>query len=214
MLERFQKGMNVRIQIPRMTWDLKAFEIGGVLALGSGLLLLLPFQLSSLFRYALYAGLGAGVLLLLGDFIAPALINSDFDESDLEDWFKTATADFHTAGGTNQVRVRELRMRSLFVTHAKIIIDRVPVESDATKTVGKRAVLLGSPFKQVYFDSFRLRDPDHPDQLLEIDDTRRGGHYIDDPRRGGDATKGPIHDVSVAIRGPAVGYLQEMFDLH
>ena len=55
------------------------------------------------------------------------------------------------------------------------------------------AVLLGSPFKQVYFDS---------------------QHALDEPRRGSDAGKGPIHDVSVAVRGGAVGHLQEVFNSH
>jgi phosphatidylserine/phosphatidylglycerophosphate/cardiolipin synthase-like enzyme len=59
---------------------------------------------------------------------------------------------------------------------------------------GREAVLLGSPFGQDYFD---VRQ-----------------HAIDDPRRGRSASKGPIHDVSVGVRGPAVGHLQEVFNVH
>jgi phosphatidylserine/phosphatidylglycerophosphate/cardiolipin synthase-like enzyme len=200
ILACFQRGVDVRIQIPRMTADSKAFLLGATAALAAGtsIVLLLRSQLSTWVKVLLASGLGfiavAGLLVILLDLIMPAWINSDFDEGDLEQWFKTATGDFATAGGQNKVRVRELRLRSLFVTHAKILIDRIPVEGDATKTVGKQALLLGSPFKQVYFDSAR--------------------HDIDDPRRGGDASKGPIHDVSIGVRGPAVGHLQEMFNLH
>lgn len=57
-------------------------------------------------------------------------------------------------------------------------------------------VLLGSPFIQGYYSSQT--------------------HAIDDPRRGKTAAaeKGPIHDVSAIIRGPAAGHLQEVFNLH
>jgi phosphatidylserine/phosphatidylglycerophosphate/cardiolipin synthase-like enzyme len=55
-------------------------------------------------------------------------------------------------------------------------------------------VLLGSPFDQDYFDSLE--------------------HQIDDRRRGGDPAKGPIHDVSVGVRGPIVAHLEELFNSH
>ena len=58
----------------------------------------------------------------------------------------------------------------------------------------REALLLGSPLEQNYYDSLR--------------------HAIYDPRRGKDAKKGPIHDVSVGVRGPAVGHLQELFNNH
>jgi phosphatidylserine/phosphatidylglycerophosphate/cardiolipin synthase-like enzyme len=58
----------------------------------------------------------------------------------------------------------------------------------------KQAVLLGSPFEQCYFDS--------------------QDHFLDNPSRGGSAGKGPIHDMSVAVRGPALAYLREVFDVH
>ena len=77
----------------------------------------------------------------------------------------------------------ELKLRSNNVTHAKLVIDR-----------GVEAVVLGSPFGQLYFG-----------------DTQ---HVFDDPRRGGGPSKGPIHEMSVAVRGGAVGYLQEVFNNH
>ncbi|WP_329484290.1 phospholipase D-like domain-containing protein [Kribbella sp. NBC_01484] len=59
---------------------------------------------------------------------------------------------------------------------------------------GVEAVNLGSPFMQSYFGGY-------------------GSHPINDPRRGAaDAT--PIHDVSAAVRGPAVADLHEAFRLH
>ena len=59
---------------------------------------------------------------------------------------------------------------------------------------GREALLLGSPMEQDYYDSLQ--------------------HAIDDPRRGKSAKKGPIHDVSVGVRGPAVGHMQELFNNH
>ena len=58
----------------------------------------------------------------------------------------------------------------------------------------REALLLGSPLEQDYYDSLR--------------------HAIYDPRRGKESKKGPIHDVSVGVRGPAVGHLQELFNNH
>ena len=56
-----------------------------------------------------------------------------------------------------------------------------------------RAVLLGSPFSQRYFD----------DQL----------HAIDNPKRG-NTTADVTHDVSIAVVGPAVRHLHEVFRLY
>ncbi len=55
---------------------------------------------------------------------------------------------------------------------------------------GERAVVLGSPFGQRYYD----------DQL----------HRIEDPRRGHN-TSPVVHDVSVAVNGPAVRHIDETF---
>jgi phosphatidylserine/phosphatidylglycerophosphate/cardiolipin synthase-like enzyme len=58
----------------------------------------------------------------------------------------------------------------------------------------REAVLLGSPLEQDYYDSLQ--------------------HAVDEPRRGKSAKKGPIHDVSVGVRGPAVAHMQELFNNH
>lgn len=57
---------------------------------------------------------------------------------------------------------------------------------------GERAVVLGSPFGQRYFDDLR--------------------HPIEDPRRGRN-TSPVVHDVSVAVVGPAVRHIDETFHL-
>ena len=201
ILDRLQHGVDVRIQTPKISADPKIFLLGATAALaaGTGILLLARSQLSTWTQVLLGSGLGlialAGLVVDVLDLWAPSSKQSPNPAGrDLEQWFKTATGDFAAAGGRNQVRVRQLQMRSFFVTHAKIMIDRMPVAGDATKSVGKQALVLGSPFQQAYYDS--------------------AGHAIDEPRRGGNASKGPIYDVSVGVRGPAVGHLQEMFNLH
>ena len=81
------------------------------------------------------------------------------------------------------VQVRELKHRSFNITHAKALISR-----------DQEAILLGSPFEQVYYDSPK--------------------HKSITPKRGGNGSKGPIHDVSVAVRGPALKDIQELFNSH
>jgi phosphatidylserine/phosphatidylglycerophosphate/cardiolipin synthase-like enzyme len=171
--------VDVRIQIPRMTFGLKATKLAMV---GIGVLLILGFVLSAfVLAWVLFAELGVGWAGKLLSAIGGNLYRSSLSkEPKLEQWFKDAG---DARIDVSRVRVRELKMRSLNITHAKIVINR-----------GREAVLLGSPFKQVYFDSHR--------------------HYIDEPRRGQEASKGPIHDVSVAVRGPAVWDLQELFNSH
>jgi len=165
-------GVDVRIQIPRMSIDLTSPIFLGIAgALVAGALLF-----SWLYAIILVAA-AALVFAFLKFLVQTELFHKLFNEPDLVQWFQQAGPD------ASRVRVRELKLRSFFVTHAKMIIDR-----------GREAVLLGSPFEQVYFDSLQ--------------------HDIVNPKRGRKAVKGPIHEVSVAVRGPAVGDLQEMFNLH
>ena len=79
------------------------------------------------------------------------------------------TPNYDLASAWTTQRVSKLVFRSNNLTHSKLVIDR-DVE----------AVVLGSPFGQVYFDSH---------------------HALDDPRRGADASKGPIHEMSASVRG-------------
>ncbi|MEP6811627.1 MAG: phospholipase D-like domain-containing protein [Actinomycetota bacterium] len=154
----------VRIQIPVPTVDLHALPFIGLAALVVGLALL-----------SLVAGLIAGLLVLAG----AAYVSGKFmkGERHLAKWFTDA-------GLTDaKMRVRALRTEIYSITHTKLVI-----EGD------NKAILLGSPFEQVYYDS--------------------QGHVMDEPRRGDEAGKGPIHDVSVSVRGPAVHDMQEVFNSH
>jgi len=58
---------------------------------------------------------------------------------------------------------------------------------------GKTAINIASPFKQGYYGDAE--------------------HAIDDPRRG-NADRLPTHDVSIAVTGPAVADVHDMFALH
>ena len=157
-------GVVVRIQIPVPTVDLHALPFIGLAAVVIGLALL-----------SLVAGLIAGLLVLAG----AAYVSGKFmkGERHIEKWFADA-------GLTDaKMKVRALRTELYSITHTKLVIDG-----------DKKAILLGSPFEQVYYDS--------------------QGHVMDEARRGNDAGKGPIHDVSVSVRGPAVRDMQEVFDSH
>ena len=68
------------------------------------------------------------------------------------------------------------------VLHCKMVI-----------TDEKRAVVVGSPFSQRYFDFFN--------------------HRIDDPHRGSN-TADMVHDFSIAVVGPAVRDLYDTFRLY
>ncbi len=71
-----------------------------------------------------------------------------------------------------------------YVVHAKTVI-----------TDDNAATLLGSPFSQSYWDT--------------------GAHAIFEPRRGSAAGEpNPVHDVSMALRGPVVKDVHDAFRLH
>jgi phosphatidylserine/phosphatidylglycerophosphate/cardiolipin synthase-like enzyme len=181
-------GKQVRIQIPRMSIDPRGLILGGIVVgvaiFGIASLFMLGTIMSVLFGIvsaeALLVGLIAGIAYIRHT------LNTMFSEPKLADWFKTledATGAAQATPPLPAVQVYDLKMRSVMVVHAKMVIDR-----------GKQGVLLGSPFEQVYFDS--------------------ANHLLDDPRRGGDAGKGPIHDVSVGLRGPVVAEMGNLFDGH
>jgi phosphatidylserine/phosphatidylglycerophosphate/cardiolipin synthase-like enzyme len=157
-------GVIVRIQIPVPTVDLHVLPFAGLAGVIVGLALL-----------SLVAGLIVGLVI-----IAAAIIKLDrhFGRGVgvVADWFAKAHAD-------TKVRVRALHTELFSITHTKLVIDGE-----------RKAILLGSPFEQVYYDS--------------------QAHVLDEPRRGDDAGVGPIHDVSVSVRGPAVGHMQEVFNSH
>jgi phosphatidylserine/phosphatidylglycerophosphate/cardiolipin synthase-like enzyme len=169
LLEASMRGCVVRIQIPRWQADTHALiVVGTALIIVLGAILAPWFPLVAAAVTAVIAG---------GIVVADHFLAKTFKAAELTQWFKDAGQD------ARNVRVRELKLRSTFVTHAKIVLDR-----------DKEAIVLGSPFDQDYFDSLQ--------------------HVIDEPRRGATPAKGPIHDVSVGVRGPAVAHLQELFDSH
>ena len=169
MLEASKRGVPVRIQIPRWTVD-----VHGVLVIGTLVLIVLGAIFAPLFLVLIgVIAWAVGATIAIGN----TLLSRSFKAPELGKWFADAGND------AKRVRVRECILRSLMVTHAKIVIDRT-----------REGVLLGSPFDQDYFDTFE--------------------HVIDDWRRGTDPSKGPIHDVSVGVRGPAVAHLEELFNSH
>jgi phosphatidylserine/phosphatidylglycerophosphate/cardiolipin synthase-like enzyme len=198
ILEQVKKGVDVRIQIPRMSIDVDAAaKVVGLALLADALtgvagLVLLGGIVGTLVGIVLlfvsavlFVAIGIAVY-----YAATSGVPDIFNEKQLASYFANAVADLQAgsqgnppATGLGNIRVSELKMRANNVTHAKVVIDR-----------GIEAVVLGSPFAQVYYN-----DPTH---------------LFDDLRRGGEASKGPIHDMSVAVRGGAVGYFEELFDNH
>jgi phosphatidylserine/phosphatidylglycerophosphate/cardiolipin synthase-like enzyme len=122
---------------------------------------------------------GVVVRLLLNDFLPKCLPTDSVDA--VEEFFGDP------ANAPNSVYLRRFPTPQTTPIHAKVFIfdDR-------------RAILLGSPFVQEYYDGLQ--------------------HVIDDPRRGTrggiGALKVPIHDVSLFIEGPAVEAANETFRLH
>ena len=185
MLEASMRGCDVRIQIPRWQADTHA-----LIVVGTALIVLLGAVLAPWFVLVAAA---IAALIAGGKVIANHYLAKSFKAPELIQWFKDAGAD------ASHVRVRELKLRSTFVTHAKMVINRKqhanPEGGISIDEPEKwEAVLLGSPFDQDYFDG-----PEH---------------IIDEPRRGATPAKGPIHDVSVGVRGPAVAHLAELFNNH
>jgi len=181
LLAAARQGADVRIQIPKMRVDRHGLVTIAAIT-GVGAILMLGGTMSTLLAVV------GGVVAVLGAATVAVLLWAErrylsnmFGRQELSHWFEQAMQDLpKPVPGT--VRVGELRLRSNFVTHAKIVIHRE-----------QEALLLGSPFEQVYFDA---------------------GHAVKDARRGAKADKGPIHDVSVGVRGPAIGHLQEVFNSH
>jgi phosphatidylserine/phosphatidylglycerophosphate/cardiolipin synthase-like enzyme len=94
--------------------------------------------------------------------------------------------DYFQAAGSANVRVQAFPTSEVNRVHAKLVL----VDS---LTTSSRAVVVSSPFIQGYYDS--------------------PNHVIDDPRRGS-GVEIPIHDVSLAVRGPAVADIHAAYRLH
>ena len=186
IMARVENGKDVRIQVPEMRVDRHGLVTIGAIA-GLGGLVILGGAIAGL--VAVIAGAilaGLGVIALAGLFVLEALVfKGQGGDKKLARWFDRAVAHLQSTNPTTTpgtVRVSKLVFRSNNLTHSKLVIDR-----------NVEAVVLGSPFGQVYFDSH---------------------HALDDPRRGANASKGPIHEMSAAVRGGAVGHLQQVFNTH
>lgn len=94
--------------------------------------------------------------------------------------------DYFEAAGEPDVHVLGFPTVVVSVVHAKLVLTDSP-------TTSARALVIGSPFIQGYYDG--------------------PNHLIDDPRRGS-GVEVPIHDVSMAVRGPAVEDMHAAFRLH
>ena len=183
LLKATKRGATIRMQFSAPTPDIHGLATVGLsvglglgLTIGLGLVLLALGIVASLATIVLQGFVGGAVLGALGQSSIEHWVGGPYKQhaNELSQWF--------TDAGAQHVSVRILKTQPYSVTHAKIVSD------------GKEAVLLGSPFEQVYFDA--------------------PSHAIDDFRRGENAAKGPIHDVSIAVRGPAVGHIQEVFNTH
>jgi hypothetical protein len=182
LLDAANRGVTVRMQFTVPTVDVHllatlGFTVGVGLGLAAGLgVALLAVGLVAGLLAFIVIGFLAGIALGVGVSVSIEHLGDHYRKhaNEVSQWFVDAQA--------QHVAVRILETQPYSVTHTKIVTD------------GKAAVLLGSPFEQVYFDG--------------------PGHVIDDFRRGGSAGKGPIHDMSMSVRGPAVGHLGEVFNTH
>lgn len=111
----------------------------------------------------------------------PRVLRGNTDLDEVSGYYKAALA--HAAHSRAAIKVRGFRQLSPDngVLHCKMVL-----------VDGKRAIVIGSPFSQRYFDV--------------------PTHAISDPRRGGN-TSDMVHDVSMAVVGPAVRDLHETFRL-
>ncbi len=177
VLAASQAGSTVRIQLSALGGPSLASVIGGAATLAVVGLTALLFVLTGGL-----VGIILATLAVFGGMFGLNKLRSALRSGTNADDLERVTTWFSDAGATS-VTVLPFYNRVACWTHGKILINE-----------SQKAILLGSPFEQSYFDTQY--------------------HFLDNPMRGSDAGKGPIHDMSVAVRGPAVGHMREIFDLH
>lgn len=127
--------------------------------------------------------LGITVVAFFAEFVVIKLkLEDTTDVEKARKYFGAAIA--NAAPATPRITVRGFRQPAPQngVQHCKMVI-----------TDDKKAVVIGSPFSQRYFDFF--------------------GHRIDDPHRGSNSSD-MVHDLSIAVVGPAVHDLYDTFRLY
>jgi phosphatidylserine/phosphatidylglycerophosphate/cardiolipin synthase-like enzyme len=181
-----QRQVRVRILLnkPTISWPEGVFYLTVVSSIGAGL------GVGATLGMAAFLGIGAAVFVAAAA-VALAVVavrkiigvlDSNSHAEELRTYFERALDKRGVARRLVTVRPFEQPAPDNGVLHCKMVI-----VDDA------RAVVLGSPYSQRYFDGLR--------------------HEIDDPRRG-DTTSDIVHDVSVAVVGPAVRDLHETFRLY
>ncbi|MFY9572917.1 MAG: phospholipase D-like domain-containing protein, partial [Blastocatellia bacterium] len=193
ILARVQTGVDVRIQIPCMSVDAHAAAAAlgitsfiGITGLGALMLL------GGVIGWLLFL---VGALIFLASVIGLIYavkwgLPDMFKRKRLARWFEQAIADLQAGSPSHPpaTGLGKVRVSELKLRSNNVTHSKLVIDR------GVEAVVLGSPFSQDYFG-----DPQH---------------VFDDPRRGGDASKAPIHEMSVAVRGGAVGHLEEVFNNH
>ena len=181
-------GVNVRILFndPSVGWPEGVLWLAVLPPLGAGVGALLVLGGLALI------GIGLAFLPLWLAFTAMAylveiptvrdVLESASDVKKVRRYFEQVLEGAPTTAGDITVRGMREEVPDDGVLHCKmVIVDR------------ERAVVVGSPFSQRYFDG-----PEHP---------------IDEPRRGLN-TAPAVHDVSVAVVGPAVDHLHATLRLY
>ena len=177
--------IRILLNEPALGWPEGVFWLAVLTPLALGL------GLGGVAGIAALAGVGIAffpILLaatLIAYFVEAVLISSTLeDTSDVEKvtaYFEEAIED-GSAGADITVRGLRQGLPQNGVLHCKMVI-----------TDEQRAVVVGSPFSQRYFDAFN--------------------HRIDDPHRGSN-TSDMVHDLSISVVGPAVHDLFETFRLY
>lgn len=186
ILARVKAGKDVRIQIPEMRVDRNGLAAIGTVAGITGLLAL-GGVVSGLLLVLLsvIAIIGVVAFGLLFVLVEKFIFRDQFHYKQLARWFERAIASLQ---GTATQTPGVVRVADLRFRSNNLTHSKLVIDR------GVEAVVLGSPFGQSYFNDPR--------------------HVIDDPRRGRSASKGPIHEMSVSVRGGSVGFLQELFNSH
>lgn len=186
ILTRVKQGKDVRIQIPEMRVDRNGLALIATVAGITGLLALGGVVSGLLLvLFSVIAVVGIVAFGLLFVIVEKFIFRDQFHHKQLARWFERAIANLQSSSTQTPGVARVANLR---FRSNNLTHSKLVIDR------GVEAVVLGSPFGQSYFNDPR--------------------HLIDDPRRGRSASKGPIHEMSVSVRGGSVGFLEELFNSH